>query len=603
MADPNPVPASVGNSTISTLAMPVADAVVGVTEPGRTLTVTEVRAELRQGSLRLTPTTTLVSVSPKGSVFARFERVTPGIYTAHAERIDGGGVMQAIADPKSIDVQPPQREVDLLLVMPELTVTVTDTSRPREPVPDAAVHLSGTATLAGTSDASGVTLFKPLPLGNYTVTASHQGFEDGATTATVTTTPSSVALALTSLLDVHVVADEVDAAGGRKTISGAKVDISGPQAASGISDGAGVAQFRGIVAGTYAIKAQHPGYDDGTTAVVVPDKTSVEVKLARIGLDITDAKDEKGLVISERGDQKKIVGQPVDLTVKIHSPGHALSEIQWTIPGEHVKKYPGLNPDKKATREDLTDLDLRGESLHFHWLSGGVKNVMVTAKVDGVPQNATVRFNVLSPTFGGMFSKTADFGVDLSAVIDPDDPPRPGMYLNFGDPNQAGITWDFRAVHPSGGAGLFAGVQLVKVDNSGQPMDGPALDQSTEGRFLLDKRFPYSYATRTSSTGAETAQWLSEDSPGIWIAELKEARLSMDFEIYFMYQPATVGSIWVTIGKLEWHCRASIARIGPGATAIAWSPPTNKDASKNPKGKPSTTLPTWPANMRSVPWK
>lgn len=64
-------------------------------------------------------------------------------------------------------------------------------------VPQVAVSLSGTSATEGTTNASGLAQFPSLPVGSYLIAATHDDFQDGHSSAEVTTSPSSVRITLT----------------------------------------------------------------------------------------------------------------------------------------------------------------------------------------------------------------------------------------------------------------------------------------------------------------------------------------------------------------------------------------------------------------------
>lgn len=64
-------------------------------------------------------------------------------------------------------------------------------------VPQVAVSLSGPSSANGTTDASGHAQFPSLPVGSYLIAATHDDFQDGNSSAEVTTTPASVRITLT----------------------------------------------------------------------------------------------------------------------------------------------------------------------------------------------------------------------------------------------------------------------------------------------------------------------------------------------------------------------------------------------------------------------
>jgi hypothetical protein len=304
------------------------------------------------------------------------------------------------------------------------------------------------------------------------------------------------------------------------------------------------------------------------------------------------------LEIADRGGtaitatQTVIVGQKVTLQVRSNPAGQALTNVSWVIPDEKVKNY--TQSSTTAVRTDLAAADLRGTTISFYWISGGTKTVEVTATLAGSPARATATFNVLAPTNMSMTSVTSSITVDAAFN-------RPGTWLHYGNPNTtSGITWTFTATAPAGGGGQIAATQTINADITQTLNNGTVQHFSTSGRWLLDTTTPYAPAVAISASAAAT--WTNGDSPGVplW-SGANAARLNDDFHMYFMYKPSGADSIWVTLGRLDWHCRGSSTRSGAPA-ANTWSAPTGIDANANPSGSASTELPTWPANYTSLSW-
>ncbi len=289
--------------------------------------------------------------------------------------------------------------------------------------------------------------------------------------------------------------------------------------------------------------------------------------------------------------QTTIVGKKVTLQVRSVPGGQALTHVSWVIPGENVKSY--TQSSTTATRTDLAAADLQGTTLSFFWISGGTKTVEVTALIGGAVARATATFNVLAPTNMTMSGATGSVTVDTSFNF-------PGTWLHYGNPNTTpAIAWTFTATAPAGGGGDIEATQLLNVDIARTDNAGAVTHLSSHGHWMLDTSVPYAPSQSIAASAAAT--WSSSDSPG---APLTSGFTTMnvatfEFHMYFMYKPSGADSIWVTLGRLDWHWRASSTRSGAVA-ANTWSPPAGLDANSNPSGSASTELPTWTANFTSL---
>lgn len=305
-------------------------------------------------------------------------------------------------------------------------------------------------------------------------------------------------------------------------------------------------------------------------------------------LEIVDTK--TGTVVSGTT-QTRIVGQKIQLQVRVKSGG-GLSNIQWTIPGQRIKNY--TQSASAGTRTNLSAADLQSANINFYWIAGGNQLIQVSATVKGVRVSASVRYNVLAPSGLSMTSTTGTVAVSNPGF------PRAGLEIHFGSTTVPGITWTFTATAPAGGGGQIAGTQLINVLRT-QTTNGGVLQRfSSGGAFVLDNTVPYVPGVPISASSAAT--WTSSDSPGTPLTPAFNQSTANDaFRMYFMYKPTGADSIWVTIGRLDWHWAGQTIRTGPPA-ANAWQPPTGVSNSTNPSGSASTELPVWTANFTGITW-
>lgn len=307
-------------------------------------------------------------------------------------------------------------------------------------------------------------------------------------------------------------------------------------------------------------------------------------------LEITDA---TGNVLA--GVQTKIVGQKVELRVRVSRGGLAMTDIQWTIPGETVKTY--TQSVDAGTKTVLAAGDKQQDHLTFYWISGGPKLVQVSATVGGRNLLASVSFNVLAPTNPSCTSKTGDVAVGNPGF------PGAGLELHYGTNITSGIEWTCKAKAPAGGAGEIAATQLVNSERTRTPNAGGKKTLSTGGDWHLDTTVPYEPAVPILAGASAT--WTANDTPGALLTSGYEKRtLSDRFRLYFMYKPDGIDSIWVTLQRLDWNWGGKTTRVGaPAGPGNNWNPPTDVDDTPDPDGADSTELPTWTANIKDATFK
>ncbi len=309
-------------------------------------------------------------------------------------------------------------------------------------------------------------------------------------------------------------------------------------------------------------------------------------------LEIIDRK--SGAVVSGTT-QTVIVGKKIELMVRTR-PAEAMTNIQWTVPGQRVKGY--TQSTTAGTRTELNASDLQGVNLDFYWIAGGTQTVQVAATVRGSQLTAQVTHTVLTPTSVSMTSVTGSVGVGATGF--PGDPP---MSLYYGQSPTVGIQWTCTATAPAGGDGVIAATQLNNSNRRRTQNSGTSQANSSGGVYMLDTTVPYSAAVPV--TASASATWTSNDSPSTPLtSNLQEKSVNDLFRLYFMYKPAGADSIWVTLMRLDWHWAGRTSRVGaPGSAGNVWTPPTGVSSDVNPSGVASTELPTWTDNVTNITWR
>jgi Carboxypeptidase regulatory-like domain len=390
----------------------------------------------------------------------------------------------------------------------------------------------------------------------------------------------------------------VDASNNNAPLEGITVRITAnnnPEKQDGPSGSDGRKRFGPIPPDTYTVTASATGYTIGTAngEVKSDNTTTVTIPLQRSSLEIVDKK--TGLVISEKTTDR-IIGQKVQVQVRVKGGGKTISKIQWSIPGETVKDY--IQTIDRAIKTDLPSGDLESEAVAFYWIGAGNKTVQVSASVDGVAQSPfAAKFNVLAPTDIRMSSETGKLETFVSAAHDHT------LWLGYGDASPGakhGIDFKCAATGPPGGDGQIAGTQLANPDRSLTQNNDVVGKFTSAGSFLLDTSVPYD--TAKPIRAGTVANWEASDSPGGNLRPERKRRSFNDkFRMYFMYRPAGPDSIWVTLARLDWDVAGAATRTGD-PSANNWSQPVDVSATPNPGGVASTELPVWTANVKDLQW-
>jgi hypothetical protein len=382
-------------------------------------------------------------------------------------------------------------------------------------------------------------------------------------------------------------------------IPGANVQIQGPQNSSGTSDASGTAQFPGISPGSYTANATKAGYTTGNASATVASgaTTTANISLQKIVLEIVDMK--TGTVVSGTA-QTKIVGQKVQLQVRTNPLGQAMTNIQWTIPGDRVKNY--TQSTGSGVKTDLAAADLQGTSITFFWINGGNNNVQVTAQVAGTTLNASATYNVLRPTVDHFTTATSGVNICVSNYI------TPGTWLAAYQPTppaKAGNQWDAKVTAPAGGDGQIGLTQLINVNRTRTTNAGLAQIWSSGGAFVLDDGLGIQYSGAqaiAASASATLSGGAYSDSPATPLTGDLSAKTAADsFHLYLMFKSSEAGSIWVTLSTVNWNWGGQTTRTGAPA-ANTWSPATGTSLASDANGADSTELPTWTRAYSSISW-
>ncbi|MGH3522075.1 MAG: hypothetical protein ACRDU4_04410 [Mycobacterium sp.] len=294
--------------------------------------------------------------------------------------------------------------------------------------------------------------------------------------------------------------------------------------------------------------------------------------------------------------QTTFIGKPMRLLAR-HKPGsgsgqYTLSNKLWTISGGTSARVKSYNI-ASGTLSQLASGDLNKDSVSYYYVV--VNNgytAKITAKLNQGGRSfngaATATYDAKGPTNVTMTSKTK------SVIMDTLTGDTSTTWLSFGDPVdtlKAGIRWTFTATAPAGDSGYVAGTQLANVQITTTP---PGHFLTTAGSYWLDGCSIY--ATEDTVLGGGQYKWQSDDSPGVPLdTAITAASATDNFQMFFLYRPRGLNSIWVPIGKLNnWLWTGSATQTGnPAPFSHGWTGPTNPASSLNPSGGSSSTFPVW----------
>jgi hypothetical protein len=287
----------------------------------------------------------------------------------------------------------------------------------------------------------------------------------------------------------------------------------------------------------------------------------------------------------------KIVGQKIELLVRA-KPSAPLSNIQWTVPAKNVKSY--TQSLTSGTVTVLAAADLQAAALDFYWIEGGNKTVQVGAVAKGNNLTANVTFNVLRPTVNHFTTSTSGVNLCVGTYF------RPGTWMVAYKPSPVhyGCQWDAKVTAPAGGDGQIGFTQRInylrrQTDNAGNPWK-----ITSNGVFQLDGDLGIQYkGPQNISAGGSTTLNGSNysDSPGNGLSTAEQQSSAADsFELYLMYKPGGLDSIWVTLAMANWSWAGQTTRIGaPASPANNWNAVSGASMTNDANGADTTSLPTW----------
>jgi hypothetical protein len=266
--------------------------------------------------------------------------------------------------------------------------------------------------------------------------------------------------------------------------------------------------------------------------------------------------------------QNAVVGQQIALTTTTPTTtaydGPTLTPT-WTVGGTRIKNYAPTTASASVT--ELADTDLQTSNATFYWVYPN-PSVPVTyqycVNIHGanpvlqcsLPANAT--FNITGPTGINVIPSGQEFFI-----------PADQLEMIWG------IKFNATATSPNGYTGVYTWVQLVSLTEISDLIDKTQL--TCTGGPGLDTQYPY-----------ETGLY-AEDGPLDPIDPTLQKTVieTADFQMYFMWNPQTTGSIPVPLGSIEWSTLGSVAS---NSTNNSWTINSGQTTS----GTFSTSSPSYP---------
>jgi Carboxypeptidase regulatory-like domain len=133
--------------------------------------------------------------------------------------------------------------------------------------------------------------------------------------------------------------------------------------------------------------------------------------------------------------------------------------------------------------------------------------------------------------------------------------------------------------------------------------------ESTNGAYLLDDGGDPNpqYGPPEPVSAAHPGKITDNDTPAVWPTgpnadNTIRLQKTDSFKTYLMYKPFGDNSIWVTLQVINWSLSRSATKTTAGGIAKWSMDPGSVDPEKDPKGSPSTVLPTWSSYVTAATW-
>lgn len=308
----------------------------------------------------------------------------------------------------------------------------------------------------------------------------------------------------------------------------------------------------------------------------------------------------------QNGRLHAVVGERIRLRVRIDpaSPSTGgMTGVHWTVGRDTVRRC--VQMPAQGTADPLTPGDLASTDLDFFWITGGRKDVQVSATVDGRQVYATATVEVLAPQV-----RYCTLTTSRVTVCAPDDYLHPGSWIALYEhsPERYGCSWSAELTLPfqqignrvlgAGEAGFiqvsgftittfdYTDLDHVNVTTSVTAGPGPIALDSDAGTMT------YGPSKSAGAAGVITFgpdDITYSDSPGSMLESgLRQITRTDEHRLHLVYRPATADGIWVTLCRGDWNWHAQITRTDLVTLNSPWAAP---QSSVNPSPYQQTDLP------------
>jgi hypothetical protein len=244
-----------------------------------------------------------------------------------------------------------------------------------------------------------------------------------------------------------------------------------------------------------------------------------------------------GVDITGTSGNSIIVGQQVNLTATVDTPGIATSNFTWSVSGSTVSNYIIASGSSSAQAPPLTQTN--GASVAFYWVSGGQQNVSCSVLLNnGSVATSQASFAVQRPQ-----QQITTANLQPSVDSDYSDPEQPApAYLHLGNrAGTPGITFTRGGSDTLYGGSNYWSQVIVSTTLFFKLDNATCLQFSATNS--LDQQNPY-----------DSDQSATEDSPGVaLLTNYVEVVSSNNFCMWLMYVPPGTNSIPVPSRALNWN--------------------------------------------------
>jgi hypothetical protein len=271
----------------------------------------------------------------------------------------------------------------------------------------------------------------------------------------------------------------------------------------------------------------------------------------------------------------------------------------WVIAGNPVTAYPLGQATAPATSPTTTPVqasDLNKLTpTPFFWLLPATNTASVSATLTGTLGSAGTETSLASTSASYKVQAPTRISIGTSSVASPYSSYTATQVFDQLGTYPApppGIVYSFNAAVPSGGAGSFAALQLVKTCVSFINGGTTYYLNLNSSALALDTEELYGNVVTPTSQA-----WTSNDNPGTSLNySAGTSRLSdvSSYQTYMLYKPTGAGAganngIWVPLGYLTWAW-SGVTTQNPLGT---WTPATGSKPAPVGTASPGTPLPTW----------